>query len=336
MIRVGIAGFGFMGRTHFMRYNQIDGVSVSAVADRELERQRGDYIPGGNLDLGVEALDLRDVIVYAEAEDLIQDPQVDVVDICLPTFLHSKYALESFQHGKHVICEKPIALNSEEGGQMVDAARSSGCYLFIAQVVRFWPEYEHLYRLVRSGEKGALEYLSLYRRTGPVTWTSDDWNLDSRLSGGVIDIRIHDIDFVNHLLGRPKRLYAQAVPGFEVVLSQYQYEAGPIVSIESNRRLPAALAFEAGYDAVFESGSLRYRSQEENRLAFYPHSSGEREVLDLAGDAYLEELRYFIDSIQNERQDAAGASAQGALESLQLWELEMSSTQAGEAVQVDA
>jgi predicted dehydrogenase len=335
MINIGIAGFGFMGRTHFMRFNQIPGVKVAAIADRELERRQGDFILGGNLDLGIEALDLGHVNVFSEAEDLIHDPQIDVVDICLPTFLHAKFALESFESGKHVICEKPIALNSEEAKLMVDASQSTGYLLFIAQVIRFWPEYEYLYHLLRRDEMGKLLHLSLYRRAGPVTWTWDDWNNDNQLSGGVIDIRIHDIDFVNLLLGKPKQLYAQAVPGFDVVLSQYEYDGGPFVSIESNRLLPQALGFESGYDAIFEKGALRYRGQEVPSLKLFQHSSSEPQVIEVSGDAYLNELRYFIECIQGEQDDTGWASPQSALEALQLWELEASSVETGNVVHVE-
>jgi predicted dehydrogenase len=335
MIKIGIVGFGFMGRTHFMRYDKIPGVEVTAIADRELNRQQGDFIPGGNLDLGVASLDLENVSVFSEAEELIHDPKIDLVDICLPTFLHVKYAIESFRNGKHVICEKPIALNYNEGKKMVDASRASECHLFIAQVIRFWPEYNYLYELQKRGELGMLHYLSLYRRAGPVTWTWDDWNKDKKLSGGVIDIRIHDIDFVNYLLGKPEQIYAQAAPGLDVVLSQYVYEADAFVSIESNRLLPQALVFEAGFDAIFEGGTLRYRGQEENSLILYRKPSSEPQIINVSGDAYLNELRYFIECIKSGQHEVGWDSSDGALEALRLWEQEIYSAETGKVVRAD-
>jgi predicted dehydrogenase len=330
MIQVGILGFGFMGRTHFQRYSQLENVRVSALADREMERQQADFLPDGNLDLGLGTLDLSGTTIFSSAEELIRDKRVDVVDVCLPTFLHSRYVIEALQNGKHVICEKPLALNSTEAFKMIGTAEGNRRSLFVAQVIRFWPEYRYLYDLVHQGEYGKLLYLNMYRRTAEAAWTWEDWNKDPKKSGGIIDIRIHELDFIHFMLGMPTRLYAQALGSRNIIRSQYSYTSGAIVSIEHNRILPPSINFEDGFDAVFEGALLRYCGQKNPKLCLYPKSSFNEPIYpQLSGDAYLEELRYFTNCIEKNEPCNELASPEGAARALELWENELQSVEEG-------
>jgi predicted dehydrogenase len=333
MIRVGILGFGFMGRTHYTRYSSIEDACVVAVADREVERQKADFMLDANLDLGLGTLDLSDVTFYTEAEQLIRDDRVDVVDVCLPTFLHKKFVDLALQHKKHVICEKPVALSSPEALDMVSRAKEAGCHLYVAQVIRFWPEYRYLYDLVLSKQYGNLQNLNLFRRTAEAAWTWDNWNLDVARSGGILDIRIHELDFVQFLLGMPDQLYAQALKSRNIINSIFSYKDGPTISIESNRILPPSVMFEDGFDAVFEYALLRYCGQREPKLKLYVRSSDEPIYPNVAGDGYLDELRYFVSKIENG--DAPDwASAEGAARALQLWENEIQSVEKGDVIKI--
>lgn len=335
MMRVGILGFGFMGRTHFLRYSQLDNASVISVADRELERQKAEFLPEGNLDLGLGTLDLNDVTIYSAAEDLIQDASVDVVDVCLPTFLHKQYVIQALQHGKHVICEKPLALNSADAQEMIQAARTNRRSLFVAQVIRFWPEYCYLYEMVHQKKYGQLLYLNMYRRTAEAAWTWEDWNKDPLKSGGIIDIRIHELDFVHFLLGMPDTIYASALQSRNIIRSQYRYPNGTIVSLEHNRILPPVINFEDGFEAVFEGALLRYCGQNSPKLCLYLKSEGSQpECPQLSGDAYLEELRYFIQCIEKDESCLESASPEGAMRALQLWEYELKSVAEGGAIEL--
>ena len=130
-------------------------------------------------------------------------PEVDVVDICLPTDLHADFAVRALQMGKHVVCEKPMAISLAEADRMIEAARKSGRRLMIAHCIRFWPEYVELRRLVESGELGHLLSLSLTRYSPFPSWGSDNWLADERRAGGAaLDLHIHDTDFAAYLMGR--------------------------------------------------------------------------------------------------------------------------------------
>ena len=101
MIKVGLIGCGFMGAMHANCYKNIDGVKLVAVAD--IRREKAE-----ELACGAE--------IYSDGKDLIEKADVDVIDICLPTFLHAEYALMAMEKVKYLFVEKPVALTNEQGG----------------------------------------------------------------------------------------------------------------------------------------------------------------------------------------------------------------------------
>ena len=113
MLRVGIIGCGFMGNMHANCYNNIPDAKVVAVAD--LRREKAEEVAAGT-----------NAAIYAEGMDLIANAQVDVIDICLPTYLHVDYAVQALEKGIHVICEKPMSLFTEECVDMVRKAEETG------------------------------------------------------------------------------------------------------------------------------------------------------------------------------------------------------------------
>ena len=151
-IKVGIIGLGFMGTTHFDIYRSSGKAGVVAVADTNAVKLRGDIssvvgnIGGGNN----KSLDLDGVSVYADGMELINDPAVELVDICLPVFLHKKFALAAINAGKHVLCEKPLAMNSADTAEIVAAAKNYNKCFMTGMCVRFWPEYR--YKKFRKGQ----------------------------------------------------------------------------------------------------------------------------------------------------------------------------------------
>lgn len=328
VVRVGIIGLGFIGRTHFTRYQQLENARVVAISDRELERQKGDFLLEGNLDLGLGKLDFSNVDLYSEAEDLIENPFVDVVDVCLPTFLHKPYVEMALEHGKHVICEKPLALNANDAFSMIEKAKENQRKLFVAQVLRYWPEFRYLSDLVKLQNHGQLKYLSMFRRTGDAKWTWDDWILDKNLSGGALDIRIHELDFLYGMLGMPDWLVSQSLDSMNVVNGQFIYENGPKVFVESNRKLPTSLTFEAGFDAIFDEAFLRYRANDKPTLKLFVKSSDEVIFPELAGDPYLEELRDFVNEIEQSKA-FNWSSVDEAARSIRVWEHEIESIEKG-------
>ena len=100
---------------------------------------------------------------YTDFVEMLEKEDLDILDICLPTNLHVDYAVQALEKGIHVICEKPISLKEEDVVRAYDAAKRNGVCFMIAQVLRFWPEYEFLKSVVDSRRYGKLLSGSMYR-----------------------------------------------------------------------------------------------------------------------------------------------------------------------------
>ncbi|HEX6972105.1 MAG TPA: Gfo/Idh/MocA family oxidoreductase, partial [Limnochordia bacterium] len=209
-MNIGIVGIGFMGTTHYKAALSLTGARVGAIVTRDPKKKTGDWRHiRGNFGEGGGVQDLTGVTVYDRLEALLADPSIDLVDLCLPTRLHPSAAIQALEAGKHVLVEKPIALTLEEADRMLDAATRNQRRLFVGQVLRFFPEFALIKRLAESGEYGALLGLHLKRVISKPDWGSGDWFSRAEETGGpVIDLHIHDADFVQYLFGMPDRIGA--------------------------------------------------------------------------------------------------------------------------------
>ncbi len=178
MIRVGLIGAGFIGRIHFDQYEKLrNRAKLVALCDKEPDRRSGDWSKvGGNLP-GAPGTkrDLRGARSYDNWHDLIADANVEMIDICTPTFLHREMAVEALKAGKHVLCEKPMALTVEHCDEMIAASRSAPGKFMIAQCIRFWPEYVYLRQAVETKRYGALKAIHFRRQTSVPHYSLNEW-----------------------------------------------------------------------------------------------------------------------------------------------------------------
>ena len=148
---------------------------------------------GGNLGLALPNADFSGVARYRDWKSLLVDRAVDAVDICLPTDLHEQVANAALVAGKHVLCEKPMALSGKACDRMLVRAKEAAHVLMIGHVLRFWPAYRSLRQFVTSGENSAVQTATFTRMCGLPDWSS--WLPDANRSGGaVLDLLIHDLD----------------------------------------------------------------------------------------------------------------------------------------------
>jgi predicted dehydrogenase len=338
-LKVGVIGLGFMGRAHLSHYLRMPEVQVVALADADPARRAGRAEIVGNIEVPLTPIDTSPFQLYADGRELIEQADVDLVDICLPTHLHAELAVFAAERGKHVVVEKPMALNSAEADRMVAAAKAAGVRLMVAQCLRFWPEYEHLRETVRSASLGRLLQAEFSRRSARPIWTWQGWMIQAEKSGGaILDLHIHDVDFVNHVLGKPSRIYASAVKtpatgGYDLVNALYSYEGGPEVRISAAWYLPRSVPFRAAYTAVFERGVLSYDSSRAPTLLLHS-GEGEGTAVHVEGDAYYKELRYFVDCLLTGKDPAELVSPESARDSLFLVESEIRSALSGEPIRL--
>src|SRR5437868_1831780 len=164
MTRIGIVGLGFMGMIHYLAARKLAGGRVVALCSRDAKKLAGDWTGiQGNFGPRGTQMDLSGQAGYADVGDLLADPAVDLVDLCVPNDEHARLAIRALEAGKHVLVEKPIALTTTDADAMVAAARASGKMLMVAHVLPFVPEFAFAAEAVRSGRYGPLRAAHLTR-----------------------------------------------------------------------------------------------------------------------------------------------------------------------------
>src|SRR5512139_2859458 len=150
-MKIGVMGLGFMGGTHLQAMQSVPDAEVIAVMSRNEKRLSGDLSDvRGNLGLPSLTLDFTEYRKYRDVGSILDDPDVEAVDICVPTDLHEPVAMEALRRGKHVLVEKPMALDGPSAQRMVRQGAEARRTLMVAHVLRFMPQYNELSRLVRS------------------------------------------------------------------------------------------------------------------------------------------------------------------------------------------
>ncbi len=295
---IGILGLGFMGKQHYLTYARIPNAHVAAICDIDPRKRVGDWSGiGGNLGEAAEAVDLSGIAVYADADALFADPDIAVVDITLPTYLHAAYAIRAMDAGKHVICEKPMARTPEEAAAMLAAAERTGRRLFIAQCLRFWPPYVLLRDLLHAQRYGRVRSAVFARRSCLPTWSWDNWLLDPAKSGGcVLDLHIHDADFILHCFGRPDAVVSTGLTAAhgrnDHCVTVYEYADEALIVAEGGWGYPPTYPFSMTFTVDMEQATVRL--DETGQLTLYPREGAPQRLAVAAEDGYYYELDHFL------------------------------------------
>jgi predicted dehydrogenase len=263
VVKVGLIGLGAIGRLHFGCWAKSLHGRVAAIASRDPRKRAGEWSAAGfNLgDQAAEHVDLSGVAAYATAEELIADPEVEVVDICTVTPLHAPLAIAALRTGKHVICEKPMSLSREECAAMEEAARVAGRQLMVAHCLRYWPHYVTANEMLKCRALGELRRASLYRVSAMPTWSDGGWLMRPEQSGGVLDLHIHDIDVALWWLGEPDSIEAQVTWQERLPVAidaQWSYPHRCEVQLTGKWESDPATEFRHGFELICEKGSLHY------------------------------------------------------------------------------
>lgn len=339
-VRVGIVGFGFMGKQHLKVYCSREDAEVTAVADLEQSRLEGELAVSGNVvDVAEGAKMQGGTKKYTRIEDLIADPNVDLVDIALPTSLHAEYAVKALKANKHVLCEKPMAMTLEQCDAMIEAAKGSKGKFMIAHCIRFWPEYMVLYDGIKDNRWGKVCAAHFRRVSSAPQWSWNNWLMQTQHSGSAImDMHIHDVDFINYLFGKPLSVHSGGVKGrvsegFDRVSTLYEVESGALVTAEGAWEYPPCYPFEMAFTVVCENATIEYSSSKTPTLQAY-NVDGSIEDLELpSGDGYANEIGYFLDCITNDR-PVLNATGEDARSSVNICLAEIQSANTGETVRI--
>lgn len=300
MINVGVIGLGMMGGTHLDVYAKRSDVRIVAVSDKRADRLEGKAKAAGNIEGQAQgAADLSSAKRYTEGMDLIRDPDVQLVDICLPTPMHRVYAEAALAAGKHVLIEKPLARTTADALAIADAAARAKGVAMPAMCMRFWPGWTWLKQAVEQGTYGkvlAAHFRRVASHPGGPFYSDGD-----ACGGGILDLHIHDTDFVHHLFGVPgsvfSRGYSRHTNQPDHVVTHYLYDGGPLVTAEGGWAMSPGFGFAMQYTVNFERATAIFdlsASPSPLRLV----KDGKSEPVELpSGMGYEYEIAYVLDCI---------------------------------------
>jgi myo-inositol 2-dehydrogenase / D-chiro-inositol 1-dehydrogenase len=300
-MRVGIIGAGSMGHVHAPAWKNLANQGVELAG---IQSAHGTHAETLAKQYAVKT--------YTSYEALLAD--VDIVDVCVPTDVHCALTLQAAQAGKHVVCEKPIALTVEDGQAMIEACDKAGVRLFIAHVLRFVPQYASAQTVVAAGQIGKPAVIRLSRAAYQPRKAQDNWFIDEARSGGMIlDLMIHDYDYARWLAGDVQRVFAKSArairpeaPG-DYVLVTLRFTNGAIAHIEGGWAYPPGF-FRTSIDIAGTQGVLEWSSDKTETVETHLAVQPEQQAADVGLPATLEtespfslELRHFYDALKNQK-----------------------------------
>ncbi len=296
-----------MGITHTQNIQRNKKLKLQAIITRntkgiaaKLNEKTGNFSSGE-----IDAQAISQVPVYTSLQQCLKHEQIDAVQICVHTDLHYEMAREAMEYGLHVFLEKPISLKIEEGTSLIQLARHRNVKFMVGHVVRFMPAYQKLKDWMDSTKLGALKFISLTRFTGIPSW--GQWGEKQQKfgspGGALFDLVIHDIDFLNYVLGVPQKIESVCLPGSfsaqDYITAQWYY--GDVMArVEGGNIFHSSFPFQAGYMAQFEKASVVYSSL---KPEFIQLCNNEKIELIPAGDAndgFYNEIDYFASCIKND------------------------------------
>jgi len=261
MIRVGIAGIGFMGMTHYQAYQKIRGVKVAALCEQDLKRLSGDWRSiKGNFGPRGEIMDLAGVSRYRDIDEMINDPRIDLIDVCMPPAWHAEVTVAALEAGKHVFCEKPIALNPTDADRMVRAAERAGKLLMIGHVLPFFPEFQFAHRAISSGKYGAPLGGHFKRIISDPTWLTDYYD-PKKVGGPMLDLHVHDAHFIRLVFGMPRAVHTVGTMRGAVAerfTTQFLYDPPRMVTAASGVIDQQGRPFTHGFEIYLEKATLLF------------------------------------------------------------------------------
>ncbi len=257
----GIVGIGFMGWIHWLAYQQSPHINVAAICSRDPKKRAGDWTGiQGNFGPPGEQVDLAGVNVFDSLDEMLQS-DVDIVNICLPPHLHVAAAEAALAAGKHVFCEKPLALTAEACDHLVACAAKHERQLLVGQVLPMFPEYAYVVEAVREQRFGKPLGGYFKRVISDPLWLADFYD-PNRCGGPLIDLHVHDAHLIRLLFGMPSQVITRGRFRGEVV--EYCHTlfdfAGQDLAVAASSGVlrQQGRSFTHGFEIHLERATLQY------------------------------------------------------------------------------
>lgn len=263
MVNIAIVGIGFMGLIHYLAYQKIKNAKVLAIVSRNPQKRNGDWRDiKGNFGPKGTVVDLKKIKTCENLDEILSDDSIDLVDICLPTFLHADAAIKSLEAQKHVLCEKPISLSLSDSQKMIGTSKAQGKMLMIGHVLPFFPAYAYLKTVKEQGIFGALKGGFFRRIISDPTWIPDFY-IPSMIGGPLFDIGIHESHFIRILCGMPYQVFSCGwmrgdVPEYTSSAFIYPHENPYSISAISGVIQQQGRPFTQSFEVYFEDATVLF------------------------------------------------------------------------------
>lgn len=289
-IRIGLIGAGGIGRHLAWQLRPLSEAQLVGVYDV-------------NAELSAQAATELETEPFLSLDALLQTPDIEAVIIATPPHTHFEIGMQALQHGKHVFCEKPLALTVEHCDALLEAARETGRVLMAGQVLRLFPLFWQSKQWLQTGVIGEPVAVHLQRRGYELNLFQEGWRADPQQSGGMLlEMNVHELDYLRWLLGEFEVVAAQGGQPYPEpkfiqhwsALLEFENSVTGCVEASIIDHLGGYFVRIVGTEGTLEhtgfSGAIRYKRRGEPEVSLTPEEIG-------APEPYLWELRSFIRAI---------------------------------------
>ncbi|WP_409293980.1 Gfo/Idh/MocA family protein [Peribacillus sp. SCS-26] len=329
MLNVLLIGAGTMGGTHGAAYTGMEDAVLCGIVDVNLEKAE-------------ELANRLNTKAFESFEEAVAAlPPLDVVSVCLPTPFHKPFVKKAADLGLHVVCEKPLARSLADAREMIDYCREKNVKLYVGHVVRFFPEYVRAKQIIEEGRIGKVGMVRT-TRGGQFPMGSNDWYADYEASGGlVLDMIIHDFDFLRWCFGDVERVFAKGIKDGGLKHRDYslvtlRFKSGVIAHVEGTW---AHQGFSTQFEFAGSEGIIDHDSKKSVPVIF--EGRGESAAAGgvavpespLKQNPYFEELTHFIQCIKSGEEPIV--SAEDAYKAMEIALAALESMKTGKEIVLD-
>ncbi len=300
MIKIAVVGFGQIGPVHIDAYKQMEDVEIAVVCDLEEARAQAAQKRAGAPEY------LTDYNAVVARDD------IDIVDVCIPTYLHADLTIKAAKAGKHVFCEKPIAMRLQDAEAMIKACDKAGILLGLGFVRRFDNSWLKMAEVVKNG---AIGHPAIWRHVSASVGAPTPWFFDREKGGGpFVDGAVHNYDFGAMMLGDVAQVTANlktlrsGTTAKDTGTAILDYKSGDQLTVAWSWALATGARGMSGMDLFGPQGVLSFECPtpdkpvlaEDEAAVFVNHGGQNVEVFPYKKNRmFFDELRYIVDCVKS-------------------------------------
>ena len=312
-IKFAILGCGTIGDVHARAIAELDSAELVAVCDASEERAN-EYAAK----YGVKA--------YTDYKELLDDPYIDAVSICTPSGMHAEQSILALRANKHVLVEKPMALNSKDAKAVCDAAERSDKMLSVVFQMRYAEDVAYLKEFINGGGLGTLTFCDLYMKywRDPSYYGASAWRGTFAMDGGgaLMNQGIHGVDIMHYLCGMPRLIGAKvktlvhSIETEDTAAALVEYPSGALGVMEastssnpgSERRIEIngsrgyAVLIDTQLEKLYSDGKLLIDRK------VIPGGGTASDPTKMSHEKHLCQIRNFVGAIRGEERLISSAS----------------------------